>query len=209
VFPWVCALLLDRWHGPGCGHRPLQGKESAEKSLWHTLYDNLNPGDISLADRCYSSYWELVLTKKRGAALVCRLCQRRRADFRSGRQLGKEDHVVSWSNPPRPKWMDQETYASLSEALEVREVRVHMRVPGFRTKVLVVVTTLLDPEWKSSCSCSSDPLPRPIRTHLEASGRPGGAWVRKSWGDGTAGLTPRPSGPPDAFSWGLGGSAFE
>jgi len=123
-----------------------KGKETGETALLHTLYDNLDPGDILLADRCYSSYWELALTKKRDADLVSRLHQRRKADFRSGRQLGQEDHVVSWSKPPRPKWMDKETYASLPATLEVREVRVHVRVPGFRTKVLVVVTTLLDPE---------------------------------------------------------------
>ena len=30
--------------------------------------------------------------------------------------------------------------------ITVREVRVYVEQPGFRTKVLIVVTTLLDPE---------------------------------------------------------------
>ena len=37
-------------------------------------------------------------------------------------------------------------YATLPETLTLREVRVHVTQKGFRTKVLVVVTTLLDAE---------------------------------------------------------------
>jgi len=38
------------------------------------------------------------------------------------------------------------TYAALPTALAVREVRVRVQHPGFRTRVLVVATTLLEPE---------------------------------------------------------------
>jgi hypothetical protein len=41
--------------------------------------------------------------------------------------------------------MDEATYAALPQTLAVREVRVRVPHPGFRTRVLVVVTTLLDP----------------------------------------------------------------
>jgi hypothetical protein len=122
------------------------GKQTGETALFHTLYDNLEPGDIVLADRYYSSYWEFALTQQRGADLVSRLHRQRRADFRRGRRLGKDDHVVSWTRPQRPDWMDEATYATLPTTLAVREVRVRVPLPGFRTKVLVVVTTLLDPE---------------------------------------------------------------
>ncbi len=122
-----------------------QGKRTGETSLFHSLHDNLEAGDILLADRYYGSYWEIALAKERGADMVCRLHQRRRADFRTGRRLGCEDHVVTWAKPQRPEWMDEATYAALPATLEVREVRVHVRHPGFRTRVLVVVTTLLDP----------------------------------------------------------------
>jgi hypothetical protein len=40
--------------------------------------------------------------------------------------------------------MDEATYAALPAALELREVRVRVAEPGFRTKVVVVVTTLLE-----------------------------------------------------------------
>lgn len=121
-----------------------QGKHSGETALWHSLQDGLEAGDVLLADRYYGSFWELALTRQRDADMVCQLHQRRRADFRTGRRLGREDHVVLWSKPPRPEWLDEASYASLPQALAVREVRVGVGVAGFRTTWLVVATTLLD-----------------------------------------------------------------
>ncbi len=123
-----------------------QGKRTGETALFHALQHNLEPGDILLADRGFGSYWELALARQRDADMVCRLHQRRRADFRRGRRLGPEDHVVAWPGPARPDWMDEATYAALPAEMAVREVRVRVRQPGFRTRVLVVVTTLLDAE---------------------------------------------------------------
>jgi hypothetical protein len=121
-----------------------QGKHTGETALWHSLYGNLEPDDLLLADRYYGSYWELALTRQRGADMVCRLHQRRHADFRRGRRLGREDHVVCWSKPPRPEWLDEVTYAALPATLAVRELRVWVGVAGFRTKRLEVAATLLD-----------------------------------------------------------------
>jgi hypothetical protein len=140
LFSFAVGTVLDAALGR------YQGKQTGETSLFHGLYDHIEPDDLLLADRYYGSYWELALTKQRDADLICRLHQRRHADFRRGRRLGPDDHVVAWAKPPRPEWMDEATYAALPAALEVREVRVRVRIEGFRTRVLVVVTTLLDPE---------------------------------------------------------------
>jgi Transposase DDE domain len=123
-----------------------RGKQTGETALFHTLQDHLEPGDLLLADRCYSSYWELALTRQHGADLISRLHQRRRADFRRGRRLGRDDHVVIWPKPARPDWLDQAGYDALPDAQAIREVRVRVSIPGFRTKVLVVVTTVLEPQ---------------------------------------------------------------
>jgi hypothetical protein len=121
-----------------------QGKQTGETALWHGLQDGLEAGDVLLADRYFGSFWELARTRQRNADLVCRRHQCRRSDFRSGRRLGREDHVISWSKPPRPEWLDEASYAALPASLAVREVRVRVAVAGFRTKVLLLVTTLLD-----------------------------------------------------------------
>ena len=121
-----------------------QGKQTGETALFHGLHDNLEAGDLLLADRGFASYWELALVRQRGAHLVSRLHQGRRIDFRTGRRLGREDHLVEWAKPQRPQWMDKATYAALPASQTVREVRVRVRPVGFRVRVLVVVTTLLD-----------------------------------------------------------------
>ncbi len=88
----------------------------------------------------------MALLRQRGVDVVLHRHQSRRTDFRVGRSLRQRDHVVRWPKPDRPDWMDRETYASLPAELELREVEVVVRRPGFRTVKMIVVTTLLDAE---------------------------------------------------------------
>jgi Transposase DDE domain len=122
-----------------------QGKQTGENALFRRLWEGgLSAGDVSLGDRYYSSYFDLALLKRRGVDSVCRLHQRRLNDYRRGRRLGKEDHIVTWVRPDRPDWMDEATYQSVADEMEVRIVRIRVAIRGFRTRVLDVVTTLLD-----------------------------------------------------------------
>src|SRR5207302_7742503 len=82
--------------------------------------------------------------RKRGVAGVFRMHQRRKYDFRRGCRLGVEDHVVRWTKPSRPEWMDEALYAQLPAELTIRELRVKVHRAGFRVEELVLVTTLLD-----------------------------------------------------------------
>ena len=121
-----------------------QGKQTGENALFRRLWDEYQPGDVSLGDRGFSSYFDIALLKRRGVDSVCRLHQARISDYRVGRRLGKEDHIVTWPKPARPDWMDEATYNSVNGDLEVRIVRIRVEIRGFRTRVLDVVTTLLD-----------------------------------------------------------------
>jgi len=121
-----------------------QGKQTGENSLFRTLHPLLETGDIVLADRCFSGWFDLALLLQRGAYAVVRKHQQRPTDFRTGRRLGHHDHLLCWSKPERPPWMDEEQYAALPEQLTVREVRVRVEQRGFRTKEMLVITTLLD-----------------------------------------------------------------
>ena len=121
-----------------------QGKQTGENALFRRLWDEYQPDDVSLGDRGFSSYFDIALLKRRGVDSVCRLHQARASDYRVGRRLGKEDHIVTWPKPARPDWMDDATYQLVVGAMEVRIVRIRVEIPGFRTRVLDVVTTLLD-----------------------------------------------------------------
>jgi hypothetical protein len=123
-----------------------QGKRTGENTLFRSLWDHLEPEDIVLGDRYYCSYFDIAMLKRRGVDSVFRLHQRRPCDFRRGRRLGKEDQIVTWLRPQRPEWMDETTYAQIPETMEVRQVRIHVGTPGFRTRVIEIATTLLDPE---------------------------------------------------------------
>jgi hypothetical protein len=120
------------------------GKLTGESTLLRGLHDRLKRDDIVLADRYYCSYFEIALLKAQGVDLVTRQNVGRTVDFRRGRRLGKDDHLVEWSRPQRASWMDKEIYATIPEALTVRELRVRVGRRGFRTRVLIVVTTLLE-----------------------------------------------------------------
>ncbi|HUY34559.1 MAG TPA: IS4 family transposase [Pirellulales bacterium] len=121
-----------------------QGKQTGENSLFRKLHDQLLTGDVVLADRYFSGWFDMALLKQRGVEIVVRKHQLRATDFRRGQRLGHDDHVVCWSKPARPEWMSKEQYDALPDSLKVREVRVRVEQKGFRTRELVVVTTLLD-----------------------------------------------------------------
>ena len=122
---------------------PYAGKETGETALLRQLLKRFRPGDILLGDRYFCSYFMIALLQEMGVDFVTRVHQLRTIDFRRGRRLGQGDHVVLWSRPQRPKWMDPQTYDRMPASIEVREVHVRISEPGFRTESFVAVTTLM------------------------------------------------------------------
>src|SRR5262249_29347746 len=93
-----------------------------------------------------ANWANVVMIKERGLDLVGRLNKAHRtADFRRGQRLGPHDPVVQWRKPTSIRSLDRQSYQALPESITVRETRIRVAQPGFRTKAVVVVTTLLDP----------------------------------------------------------------
>lgn len=126
------------------------GKRTGENSLFRTLHHTLTEDDVVLADRCYSGWFDIALLSQRGIDAVVRKHQLRPSDFRTGERLGKDDHLVRLAKPQRPEWLSPEVYEALPAELLLREVRVRVKQRGFRTKSLVIVTTLLDAQEYSA-----------------------------------------------------------
>jgi hypothetical protein len=138
IFSLACGSVLD------VGICRYAGKGQSELGMLRVLWNLFLPGDVMLADRLMCAWTEMVMLKQRGVDCVCRLTSHRTADFRRGKRLGKGDHVVKWLKPGKPRSIDQKTYNLLPEFLMIRECLVQVEQPGFRTKSLVIATTLLD-----------------------------------------------------------------
>lgn len=123
---------------------PYQGKETGESALLRSMLGSLCRGDIAVMDRYYCSYMMIALLLGQGTQVCARKHQLRKSDFRRGRRLGKYDHLIEWIRPPRPEWMDEETYRQIPETLVLREIRFNIVEPGRRTQSIDIITTLVD-----------------------------------------------------------------
>lgn len=114
-------------------------------TLLRPLYAHLTPEDVVLADRAFGTYVDLALIVQHKADGVFRRHHARKSDFRRGKKLGIGDHIVTWKRPRKcAAGMSLEAFLSLPEQLTVREVHVLVQQPGFRSREIIIVTTLLD-----------------------------------------------------------------
>lgn len=161
------AHLLTLFHA-GCGYllnvlaAPLRTHDMTQAAAMHA---ELEEGDVLVGDRAFCSFAHLALLSLRKLHGVFRIHQRQLVDFRPRRpcnvpgrkrrkglpssrwlkRLGVTDQLVEWFKPrQRPDWMDAETYAALPASLVLRELRYRVEQPGYRTKSVTLVTTLLD-----------------------------------------------------------------
>lgn len=139
LFCWATGAVLDVAIG---------AYRSSELTLVPALWERLVRGDIVLADRFYCTYVVLADLLTRGCDAVFRLhgARSRTLDFRTGRRLGHEDREMTWDRPTIcPRGLSDCQWMSLPEHLTIRVLRFCTQVPGFRSRRIVVATTLLDP----------------------------------------------------------------
>ena len=100
------------------------------------LHPMLRAGDILVGDRAFCSFTHFALLGARGAFACMRLHQGRK-DQTPGRQL--------WIKPRQgTPWMARAQYALLPQSIEVRIVRYTVAHTGFRSRTVLIATTLLD-----------------------------------------------------------------
>ena len=138
VISLATACVLDLALGP------YQGKQTGENALLRGMLDAFDEGDLAVFDRHYCSFMMLATLSLGGVQACARLHQRRPIDFRHGRRLGRDDHLITWTRPAKPAWMSDEEYWRMPDMLTLRELRFDVIVPGRRTETITVVTTLTD-----------------------------------------------------------------
>lgn len=128
---------------------PCKGKGGDEQSLLRTMLDTLNPGDIIMGDAFYATYFLLCTLLENGVDAIFEQhgSRKRSTDFRQGKRLGKQDHLITLEKPKnKPDWMSQETYDQAPECLLVRELHA-----GGKT----LMTTLLDSKTVSKADLNA------------------------------------------------------
>jgi putative transposase len=138
ILSLATACVLDLAIGP------YSGKETGETALLRQLLGVFDAGDVAVMDRYYCSFMMIALLLNQKVQVCARMHQIRHVDFRRGKRLGKHDHLLHWTRPQRPIWMDDETYQTIPETLELREIRLSVTTPGSRTTAITIATTLTD-----------------------------------------------------------------
>jgi len=109
------------------------------------LWNVLQKGDVLLADGLMCNWRNIYELTERDVNIVTRINKAlRKADFRKGKRLGKDDHIVQWPKP-HIREVGRAAQRAMPRSLAVREVRVRVEQAGFRSKEIIVVTNLLDP----------------------------------------------------------------
>jgi hypothetical protein len=136
VFSLAVGTVLEAALGPRAG------RGTGEQSLFRSLEEQFQPGDVLLGDRLYGDFFTLARARMRGVDVVTRPAAGRAPLCFRGRRA--DNLRLCWVKPPRPAWLGRREYDRLPVYLHLRAVRVLVRQPGFRTRRLVLVTTLLD-----------------------------------------------------------------
>ena len=125
----------------------LGNKKSSELPLLREQSETFKEGDIFLGDKGFCSYFDVFSFKDRGIDSVITLARRIPATASdSVKVLGKNDLLMVWQ---KPKWNKRSSYsrddlAHFPEGILLRQIKVTVNQPGFRTKGFYIITTLLD-----------------------------------------------------------------
>ena len=119
-----------------------KGKETGESALLRSMLGSLAAGDIAVMDRYYCSFMMIALLLLQGTHTCARKHHRRHSDFRRGRRLGKYDHIIIWTRPQRPTWMDEYTKEDIAQLygfrwnaeLDIRSIKTSLNLGHVRCK---------------------------------------------------------------------------
>ncbi len=128
------------------GFRRWAGKFQSELAILRDMWDSFEIADVLVTDRYLCSHMEIAVLRSLGVDVVARMHAQRKVDFRRGKRIGIEDHLVWWKKPAKPEWMSNEQYAALPDEMPMREIRYRVQADGFRPTTIVLATTLLDAE---------------------------------------------------------------
>ena len=125
----------------------LGNKKSNELPLLRMQWDTFKSGDIFLGDKGFCSYYDVAKFIEQGVDSVITLARRKPVTAAQADQiLGNDDLLIHW---PKPNWNKCLSYSHdqwllLPERIDLRQIKVTINKPGFRSKSFYIVTSLID-----------------------------------------------------------------
>jgi len=122
----------------------LGNKKSHELPMLRKQWDTFRSGDIFLGDKGFCSFYDVHSFKERGVDSVITLARRKPVSAAEAvKVLGKDDVLVHWKRPSQSK-TPYSNWHELPEDLLLRQIKVTIDQPGFRSTSFYIITTLLD-----------------------------------------------------------------
>jgi hypothetical protein len=109
--------------------------------------DEFEAGDILLGDKAFCGYRDICERLERGVDSVISLCRRTPIkDAQAIRTLGSDDLLIHWRRPVTMKGLTADEVRRFPCNLRLRQVKITVDNPGFRSRSIYLITTLLDAE---------------------------------------------------------------
>ena len=143
-FPPLHLLVVWSARGGGVLEHVRGAKRDGEMCLLNQLLPALTAGDSVVYDRAASHDVACAQLRAHQVDLISRVSIRQ-IDWRKGVRLGPDERLVTWKKSrQKSPYLTAAEWAPLPEEIAVRVIRVRVKQAGFRTRPLVLVTTLLD-----------------------------------------------------------------
>ena len=129
---------------------PFMGKGSGELNLARGLLNSLNTGEVLVGDAFYMNYSFISLVQERGIDFVS--IKKKNAKFIeiSSQKISAEDRIIRIQRVKKRDsqfpWVSKAEYEEMPEILRLRETTVTLKLNGFRTKKITIVSTILNYE---------------------------------------------------------------
>lgn len=122
-------------------------KKNNELPLFRKQWKMFKQGDIFLGDKGFCSYFDIANLAKQGVDSVVTLARRIPvSSAKSLKKFGNNDLLIKWERPVYNKVLSysKDAWEELPKELVLRQIKVTVTHPGFRTQGFHIVTTLLD-----------------------------------------------------------------
>ena len=126
----------------------IENKKRHELPLLRQQDETFKKGDIFLGDKGFCSFFDLNRFHEMGVDSVVTLARRiPKTERTCVKKNDKNDLLIHWE---RPAWykkapLPKDEWNQLPKVLLLRQIKVEVKQPGFRTKSFYIITTLLDP----------------------------------------------------------------